>query len=178
VNLAISKEKKNELVAQYQEWATSSRAFVVTEYTGLTTTNLDEIRRQAREAGGEFHIVKNTLTKLALDSSGYPLPEEFFVGSTAIGYAFEDAPAIAKVLNEFSKSTDFMKIKGGYLGKIYMTPEQVRSLAELPPLPVVRARLLGVLSTPASQLARIIAEPARQVAQVIKAHSDQEGAAA
>ncbi len=174
--MAITKERKEELVTQYQEWADRSRSMVLTEYLGLTMNDLDELRRRIREVGGEFHIVKNTLTKRAFEASGYPSPAGYFEGTTAIGFAYEDAPALAKTLAEFAKTTDFLKIKGGYLGQDVMTAAQVNALAELPPLPVMRAQLLGTLMAPATRLARVVSEPARQLAQVLKAYGERESA--
>lgn len=176
--MAISKERKNEVMSQYREWAKRSRAMVVTEYRGLSMKNIDELRGKVREAGGEFHIVKNTLSKLAFEAEGLKLPEGLFEETTAICFAFEDAPAIAKVMSEFARTSDFLKIKGGYLGKDLISVEDVKSLAELPPLPVMRAQLLGTLMAPASQLARVLAEPARQVAAVLKAYADKDSAEA
>jgi large subunit ribosomal protein L10 len=174
--LAITKEKKQELVSQYQAWAASSKAMIITDYVGLTTKQMDELRRKIRETGGEFHIVKNTLTRIAFEEAGLPLEEDYFKGTSAIGFAFEDAPAVAKALSDFAKSSDFVKIKGGYLGADTMTPAQITALADLPPLPVMRATLLGTLMAPASNLVRILAEPGRRLAQVMKAYSDQEAA--
>jgi large subunit ribosomal protein L10 len=73
-----------------------SRALIITEYTGLPMKQMDALRNKMREAGGEFHVVKNTLGKLAFKEAGLPLPEDYFEGSTAIGFAFEDAPQLAK----------------------------------------------------------------------------------
>jgi len=174
--LAISKEHKNEVIAQYGEWANNSQALILTEYTGITMKQLDELRRRAREVGAEFHIVKNTLASLAFKEQGMPLPEGFFEGSTAVGFAFQDAAGLTKVLTEFMRTTEFLKIKGGYLGKQPMTAEDVKTLAELPPLPVMRAQLMGTLLAPASQLARILAEPARMLASVMKAYADKDAA--
>jgi large subunit ribosomal protein L10 len=175
--LAISKEKKREVVAQYQDWMEQSQAMVVTEYVGLTVKDLDDLRAKIREAGGEFHIVKNTLVKLALENVDLPIEDQLFLGSTAIGFAFEDPPALAKAISDFSKETDFLKVKCGYLDKRMMAPEEVKALANMPPLPVMRATLLSTLLTPASQLARTFAEPGRQVAAVLKAFSEQSTAA-
>jgi len=175
--LAISKERKNEVIAQYGEWAKESKALIVTEYTGITMKQLDELRRRAREVGGEFHIVKNTLASLALKEQGMPLPEGLFEGSTAVGFAFQDAAGLTKVMTEFMRTTEFLKIKGGYLGKQPMTAEEVKSLAELPPLPVMRAQLMGTILAPASQLARTLAEPARMLASIMKAYVDKNTAA-
>jgi large subunit ribosomal protein L10 len=175
--LAISKERKDEMVARYAEWANRSQALVVTQYTGLTMKQIDELRSKIRESGGEFHIVKNTLGKVAFKEAGLPLQEDYFEGSTAVGFAFKDAPAMAKTLTEFARTNEFVKIKGGYLEKRPINPEEVKALADLPPLDVLRAQLLGTLLAPASKLVRTLAEPARQLAAVLQAYADKNGAA-
>jgi large subunit ribosomal protein L10 len=174
--LAITKQQKREIVAQYVEWLERSGAFVVTEYTGLDMKAIDALRTKIREAGGEFHVVKNTLVKLALKDADIAFDDEHFLGSTAIGFAFEDPPALAKAISEFSKESEFVKIKVGYLDKQMMSAADVKALADLPPLPVMRATLLSTLLAPASQLVRTLAEPGRQVAAVMKAYSEQSAA--
>jgi large subunit ribosomal protein L10 len=174
--LAISKEQKQEVVAKYGEWANRSKAVILTEYKGVTMKQLDDLRRRVREVGGEFHIVKNTLASLAFKEQGMPLPQGFFEGSTAVGFAFADAAAMVKTMSEFIRTNEFIKVKGGYLGKQAITADDVKALAELPPLPVMRAQLMGTLLAPASRLARVLAEPARRMAAVIKAYADQESA--
>lgn len=172
--MAITKERKRELIKQYREWMEHSRALIVSEYTGLSMSQIDELRRKLREVGGEFHIVKNTLGEIAVKEIGLPVPQHYFEGSTAISFAFEDAPAVAKAMTEIARSSDFVKIKGGYLGDVPVSADQIKALADLPPLPIMRAQLLGTLLAPASQLARILAEPGRQVAAVIKAFADRD----
>jgi large subunit ribosomal protein L10 len=171
--LAITKERKDELVAQYVEWANQSKAMIVTEYLGLNMKQIDDLRSKARENGGEVHIIKNTLGKVAFEEAGLSMPAGLLEGSTAIAFAFTDAPALAKTISDFARTSDFLKVKGGYLEKSAISPEDVKALADLPPLPVMRARLLGTLLAPASKLVRTLAEPARQVAAVLKAYSDQ-----
>jgi large subunit ribosomal protein L10 len=172
--LAISKQQKDALVSEYAEWINRSKALILTEYTGLTMKQIDDLRAKTREAGGEFHIVKNTLGRVAFESTGMPVQEKFLEGSTAIAFAFKDAPGLAKTLTDFARTSDFLKIKGGYLEKRPISPDQVKALAELPPLPVMRAQLLGVLLAPASKLARTLAEPARQVAAALKAYAEKD----
>lgn len=172
--MAITEERKKELVASYQQRLRDSRAVILTEYIGLSMKDLDNLRSKVREIGGEFHVVKNTLGEVAFKEAGMPVPEGYFENSTAIGFAFEDAPVMAKTLIDFARTVEFLKIKGGYLDTQVLTPDQVRALAELPPLPVLRAQLLGTLMAPASRLARTLAEPARQIAAVIRAYSDTE----
>jgi large subunit ribosomal protein L10 len=176
--LAITKERKNELITHYSEWVSRSKALVLTQYVGMTMKDIDNLRVKVRDSGGEFHIIKNTLAKLAFEQAGLTVSEGQFEGSTAIVFAYADAPAIAKTVMEFAKTSEFLKIKGGFLDKQALTPEGVKALAELPPLPVVRAQLLGTLLAPASKLVRTLAEPGRMIAAVIKAHAEPEAAPA
>lgn len=175
--MALSKERKQAILAEYEEWLKKSEAVFLTEYSGLTMPSFDELRKRIREAGGEYHVVKNTLGKLAFKAAGYDVPEETMLGSTAIGLAFSDAPGVAKVIADFAKEKEAVKIKGGFLGKQLMTQQQVMRLATLPPLPVVRSQFLAMLNTPATQLTRLLAEPGRRVAQVLKAYADKPAAA-
>jgi large subunit ribosomal protein L10 len=175
--LAHSKERKQELVSQYEVWIKDSEALFLTEYSGLDMPAIDELRSNVREAGGEFHIMKNRLAKLAFKSTGMDVPEEYLTGSTAIGVAFEDAPGVAKALADFAKKSDAVSIKGGFFSGDLVTNDQVLRLAELPPLPVVRSQFLALLNTPATQLARLLAEPGRQIAQILKAFADSGTAA-
>ncbi len=174
--MAKSKEQKETLLAQYVEWISKCQAVVMLEYTGLKMNNLDTIRSKAREAGGEFHIVKNTLAKLALEKSGFTVPADYTAKSTAIGFSFSDPAGFAKSISDATKGMEAVKIKGGFLGKLVLKPAEIKALASLPPLPVLQAQLLGVLQAPASKLVRTLAEPGRSLAYVVKAHSEQPAA--
>lgn len=176
--LAVSKQRKDEILEGYKAWVDKSKAIVITEYKGLAVKDLDQLRQKMRDNGGEFHIVKNTLGKKIVQDAGYPVDDKMFTGSTAIGFAFEDPAALAKALSDYSNTSEFVKIKGGYLANNMMNAAQVKALADLPPLPVVRAQLLGVLNAPASKLVRTLAEPGRQIAAVIKAFADKDSAPA
>jgi len=175
--LAFTKEEKRKMLEQYEDWLKRSEAMYVLEYKRMTQKDLDTLRGRVRETGGEFHMVKNTLMNRALENQGLTA-SEVFDGATIVGFAFSDPPALAKVFSEATARSEIFKVKGGYLGKQFIDSSAVKSLAELPPLPVMRARLLGVLQAPAAQLARTIAEPARGLASVIRAYSDKENAAA
>ena len=171
--MAKSKQQKESMLAEYVGWVSKSQAIVLVEYTGLKMSNLDAIRAKAREAGGEFHIVKNTLAKLALEKAGFTVPADYTVKSTAIGFAHSDPAGFAKAITEATKGMEAVKIKGGFIGATTLNPAEVKALASLPPLPVLRAQLLGVLQAPASKLVRTLAEPGRSLAFVVKAHSEQ-----
>ena len=174
--MAISKQHKDELVTQYVKWVTQSQVMIVTEYRGMSMKQVDDLRAKVRDAGGEFHIIKNTLGQVALKQAGLSLPPKLLEGSSAIVFAFRDAPAMAKVINDYARTSEFVKVKGGYLENRPISAVEVKSLADLPPLPVLRAQLLGTLMAPASKLVRTLAEPARQLAAVIKAYADKEAA--
>ena len=176
--MALSKQKKNEVLDQYKDWLKNSQAVILVEYTGATMKNMENIRAKIRETGGEFHVVKNTLVKLALESSGYAIPEGLLEKSSAASFAFSDPAGTAKALSEATKGLEAIQVKGGYMGTEVLTASQVKALADLPPLPVVRAQLLGVLQAPAGKLVRTIAEPARSLASVIQAYSEKAQVAA
>jgi len=176
--LAISKEQKKEIVAEYQEWLEKSQAVIMTQYVGLTMKDMDALRKKVRETGGEFHVLKNTLCKIAIENAGLELVDEHFEASTAAGFASEDAPGLAKAMTDFAKEVEFLKIKGGYLEAKPMSAAEIQALAEVPPLPVMRAQLLSTIMAPASQLARVLSEPVRQIATVLQAYADQDASEA
>ncbi len=176
--MALTRKKKDALTQEYRDWLTRSRAIFMAEYTGVTMQQLDALRAKMREVGGEFHVVKNTIGKLVFEEAGYEVSGDLFTGSTAASFAFEDSPATAKALADFADQIEFLKIKGGYLGAKMISGEEVRALADLPPLPVMRARLMGLLQAPAAKLVRTLAEPGRGLAAVVRAYSEREGAGA
>lgn len=170
--MAHTKERKQEMVAKYETWIKDSEAIYLTEYTGLDMPAIDELRGKVREAGGEFHIMKNRLGKLAFKATGMDIPEEYLTGSTAVGVAYEDAPGVAKAIADFAKTSEQVKIKAGFLSGQFVSGDEIISLAKLPPLPIVRSQMLALFNTPATQLTRLLAEPGRQIAQVLKAFAD------
>ena len=176
--MALSKEKKNEVVEQYKDWLKNSQSVILVEYTGVNMKDMESIRAKIRESDGEFHVVKNTLAKLAFEASGFSIPEGLLENSTAASFAFSDPAATAKALTEAAKGLDAIKVKGGFMGMEMLDSAQVKNLADLPPLPIVRGQLLGVLQAPAGKLVRTIAEPARSLASVFRAYSEQAQAAA
>lgn len=171
--MAISKKRRGELVKEYSDLLKKSEALVITSYSGLQVKGIDQLRRKVREASGEFHVVKNTLAAIAIKDAGLPVPEDLLAGSSAIGFAFSDVPGVAKAISDFAKDSEFVKVKGGVMGNKVLDSKQISALASLPPLPVVRAQLLGLLNTPATRLTGTIASGVRQVVNVVKAYSEK-----
>jgi large subunit ribosomal protein L10 len=170
--LALSKERKQEVLAQYKEWMSNSQALLLMEYKGASVKDMEAARAKVRESGGEFHVVKNRLAKLALKESNYEIPEGYLENSTAIGFAFEDVASTAKAMAESAKDVEAFQFKGGFIGTEVLDAAKVDALSKLPPLAVLQAQLLGVLQAPAGKLVRTIAEPARGLAAVIKAKNE------
>jgi large subunit ribosomal protein L10 len=173
INLAISKEKKQELVKNYVEEFSRSQAAILTDYRGLSVAEINRLRNKMREAGSGYHVVKNRLVKLALREAGLPVPEELLQGPTAIGYCYEDVIAPAKVLTEYTKESKMLTIKGGILGDRVIDVEAISSLADLPPRDVLLAQLLSGVQSPMAGLVNVLSGTLRGLVTVLKARADQ-----
>ncbi len=174
--MAFTKEEKKELIAGYEKRLKESKAAFVMAFHKMSVKEIEQIRAEAREVGGEFQVVKNTLVNLALENIGFE-NKGIFDEASIVAFAFEDAPPVAKIVEKASKSESF-KIKGGFMDGAPIAVEQIVALAELPPMPQMRATLLALIQTPATQLVRTISEPARQIAAVVKAYSEKNPAPA
>jgi len=170
--LAITKSRKQALVTRYEEQLNRSKGVVLASFAGLTVKEQEDLRRKVRELGGEFHVVKNTLAKLAFQRAGLPVPEEALLGTTVIGTVSEDVPALAKTIVEAAKQSEFIWVKAAVIDGVLYGARQVEQLAELPALPVLRARLLGLIQTPASRVVGALNGSVRQLASVVKAYSE------
>jgi len=176
--LAISKARKLALTAQYAEMLKGSQGIVLAAFSGSRVSELEALRRKVRENGGEFHVVKNRLMLLALKEAGVPVPSGGLLGTTAVGFAGDDVPGVAKAIVEAARTSEALKVKGGMINGVAYGAAEIERLADLPPLPVLRASLLGVITAPASRVAGVMASSVRQLATVVKAYSEKAPAAA
>jgi len=172
--LAITKERKDDLVAQYKELLDQSNAIILTNYSGLDVKQMQALRAQVRQADGAFYVTKNTLLRLALAEQGDKLPDDLLAGQLGTGFAFSEAPTLAKALTEFAKDQEDLEIVGGLLDNELLTAEQVKALAELPSLDELRAQIIGMLQAPARNLVGVVAGSVRQVVNVLDAYATQE----
>jgi len=147
---------------------------VVTHYMGLSVPEVTNLRVQMREAGARFRVTKNRLARRAIAGTPYETLEGLFEGPTAIAYS-ADPVAAPKVAAAFAKKNDKLKIVGGALGGTVLDAEAVRQLAELPSLDELRARLVGLINTPASRLASVLQAPGGQLARVLSAYAEKAG---
>jgi len=176
--LAISRKKKEQLVQTYVDRLNDSEAIIITDYRGLTVGKLEELRGKIREAEGSFAVVKNTLAQRALSEAGLPVPEDMLFGPIGIGFCGNNIPGVAKAFADFAKGNDLLEIKGGLMGNKVISGDDVKNLAKLPSLDVLRAQMLGLINAPASQLVGVVAGGVRQVVNVLNAYSEKGGEAA
>jgi len=149
---------------------------VVTHYMGLTVAEMTDLRGKMRAAGASFKVVKNRLTRLALAGTDYEKIADLFKGPTAIAFS-KDPVAAAKVAVDYAKANEKLKILGGSLGELVLNVDGVKALATLPSLDELRARLLGMVSTPATRIAGVLQAPAGQLARVLRAKAEKDEAA-
>jgi len=171
--LAINKEQKHEIVADYVDKMSHSKAMIIADYRGLTVADITTLRRNLREVDGVFQVIKNTLFERALAEVGIPSPADALKGTLAVGFCFGEPPAVAKALVDFGKESQILKVQGAILGERFIGPEAVQDLANLPPREVLLAQLLGTMQGPMSTLVSTIAAPMRELAQVLRARSEQ-----
>lgn len=177
--MAITRARKQEFLQQYKEYLEKAQGLVLVSFQGLSVPETQALRNKLRENGSTYMVVKNTLLRIALQETDYPLPEtQVLEGPTAVVFALEDPVAAAKAVVDFMKEHEGrLAVKAGYLERRVITAEEVVALAKLPPLPVLRAQLIGLLTAPASRLVRVLAEPGRQLAALLKAYSEKQAEA-
>ena len=159
----MNKEQKKNYITEMTAQFENSKAVMVTHYQGLTMPQLDELRSKMREHGIVFKITKNRITKLALEKTRCKNLSELFKGPTAVALS-EDAIVSAKILTKFSKDNTNLKILGGIMGNDILDLAGVQNVATLPTLDEARAKIVGILSSPAQKIASILLAPASKIA--------------
>ncbi|MBA4495877.1 50S ribosomal protein L10 [Paenactinomyces guangxiensis] len=146
-------EQKKAVVSEIAEKLSNSKSTVVTDYRGLNVKQVNELRKQLREAGVEFKVLKNTLTRRATEQVGMSDLDTYLTGPTAIAFSNEDVVAPAKVLYNFSKENKALEIKGGVVEGKVVGFDEIKALADLPSREGLLSMLLSVLQAPVRNLA-------------------------
>ena len=162
--------EKQFLTNEYIERLKASPFFIVTDYTGVSVAQFEALRAKLRGQGAEIHVVKNSVFNAAATEVGVANLNGSLSGQLAVVFGETDFSAAAKVVKDAEKP----KIRFGYLGEERLEEEAVLRIADLPPLPVMRAHLLGTIQAPASQLARVIQTPASMLARALQAKVDKD----
>lgn len=170
------KEEKNVMIGTLRDWVKSSPYLIVLDYTGMKVSEFSELRGRLRKVGAAVKVVKNTFFKRALNEASLPALDKDLAGQTAVVSGGTDAPAAAKVIKTFRAEFTRPNLRIGMMDGKLLGASDLTTLADLPSIEVLRARLLGAIQAPASTLARLLREPGARVARVI--HSKPESAAA
>ncbi|WP_028777680.1 50S ribosomal protein L10 [Shimazuella kribbensis] len=165
-------EKKQQVVADVKEKLTASVSTVVTDYRGLSVAEVTELRKQLREAGVEYRVLKNTLVRRATGEIGLSDMDQFLTGPTAIAFSKDDVVAPAKVLHNFAKEHKNLEIKGAIVEGAIVGPEKVEEIASLPSREGLLSMLLSVLQAPVRNFAYSVKAVAEQKEQTETASAE------
>jgi large subunit ribosomal protein L10 len=169
----VDRTEKREFVAELNQALGATSMIVVTRNSGLTVAEVTYLRRKMRASGSIYRVAKNRLTNLALAGTPFVGIEPMLKGPTALAWS-RDPVAVAKAAVEFARTNEKFVLIGGALGAQTLNADGVKALAELPSLDVLRARLVGMISTPATRIAGILQAPAGQLARVFGAFAKRD----
>jgi len=151
--MAKTREQKEQIVKNLEDKLSRMKSLIFSDYFGLTVKEMEELRKNLREKGGEYFVVPKTLLGLALKNTGMKdIDIKSIEGGMAVAFGFEDEIAPAKVLAEFSKKHEALKINGGILENAFIPKEKVLELAKLPTKIELIAKVVGSIKAPLSGL--------------------------
>mgnify|MGYP001336195149 CR=1 FL=1 len=168
----MNKEQKKNYISDISAKFENSEAILVTHYQGLTMSQLDELRSQMREHGIKFQITKNRITKIALEKTKCKDLSNLFTGPTAVAFS-NDAIISARILSKFSKNNENLKLLGGFMENDILDQEAIQNVANLPTLDEARAKIVGILTTPASKLVSILLARSEKMSTLTPENSKQ-----
>lgn len=176
--MAISRERKEELVAQYVDFLQQSNGFIVVQFKGLTVPQMENMRGKIRGANGAYMVTKNTLLTKALEQIGWPVPENLLNGPTGIAFGMDNLPGVAKAVLDYAKeiaNEERILVTGGVMGESLLDAKAVDSVSNLPTLDELRAQIAGLVVAPAQGIVNVINAANSQVVNVIQAYLDDRG---
>lgn len=168
----MDRAEKKEAVAALNDVFKTTSVVVVAHYSGLTVAQMQRLRNQMREAGAKVQVAKNRLAKIALEGTPSASIAGLLTGPTLIAYS-DDPVAAPKVAVAFAKDHDKLVILGGAMGQTALDPNSVKSLATMPSLDELRAKIVGLVQAPATKLAQLTTAPASKLARVISAYAEK-----
>jgi large subunit ribosomal protein L10 len=172
----VERAEKHAFVTSLNSELGDTGVVVVAHYAGLSVAQMTALRASVREAGGSVKVAKNRLVKLALQGTELEHISDLFSGPTVMVYS-EDPVAAPKAAVNFAKENENLVILGGALGSTNLNPDGVKSLATMPSLDELRAKLVGMIQTPATKVAQVVTAPAGQLARVFGAYAKKDEAA-
>ena len=171
----MERAEKREFVTNLNTVFENTGSVVVAHYTGLTVAQMSDLRSKMRVAGGTVKVAKNRLARIALQGTKSEGMSDLFKGQTLIAYS-DDPVTAPKIAVEFAKTNDKLVILGGAMGATTLNADGIKALATMPSLDELRAKLVGMISTPATRIAQVLSAPGAQVARVLNAYSQKDAA--
>lgn len=173
----LTLEQKKVIVKEVAEIASRSPTAIAAEYTGLSVSELTELRKSAREAGVYLRVVRNTLARRALEDTRFECMRDSLVGPLLLAFSNEEPGSAAKVIRNFSKLNEKLIVKLVSVDGQLLEAGDIERLANMPSIDEARAMLLGLLQAPMSKFLRTLAEPQAKFARLLAAKRDQDQAA-
>jgi len=169
----LNRKEKEQVISDLSERIKGLSAAVLTNYRGLNVEQVNHLRQRLREEKISYHVIKNTLMKLASKGTDLEKLDNYFEGPTAIAISYGDPVLLSKILSEFIKSQPSLEIKVGLIQGRVASPEEVKALATMPSHEVLFGQILGGIQGPASQLGAILYRTIQQVLGMIQARADE-----
>lgn len=176
--MALGLEDKKAIVAEVSEVAQGALSAVIADYRGLTSSQMTDLRKQARENGVYLRVVRNTLAKRAVEGTEFECLKDVLVGPTVLAFSQEDPGAAARLIQDFAKGNKELEVKALSISGQLLGAEQIDVLAKMPTLDQARAMLMSVMIAPVTKLARTLNEFPSKVTRAVAAVADQKKAAA
>ena len=170
-------EQKERVVERLTARMREAPAMTVTDYRGLTVTQVADVRSALGEAGATFHVTKNTLAKLAATKAERPDLIALLEGPTAIAFVAEDPSAAAKKLSDLARQTRILQVRGAVMDGQMLTADDVRALGELPPKDVLQGQVVGAIASPLQGAYNVLAAPLREFLVVLDQYIEKRQAA-
>lgn len=176
--MAITRERKEELVAQYNELLDRSNGFVLVEFGGMSVPQVDGLRKAVRDADGYYLVAKNTLFTIALQQRGWPVPDDLLKGPVGVAFGLDNLPGVAKAVIDYSGQPEFenkLGVKGGIMAEDILDAAKVETVSKLPSLDELRSQLIGLVVSPATGIVSAINAANGQIVNVLQAYIDDQG---
>ncbi len=175
--MPITKARKDELVSSYVDILNNTSGFVIIQFAGMGTKSVDQLRAKVRAAQGRYVVTKNTLITKALQQSGWPVPDDYLQGPSAIVFGMNNFPEVAKAVLEFvalPENATKVSLKGGVMEKQVLDPASVDAVSKLPSLDEMRAQIAGLIVAPATGLVSVLQAGMSSVVNVLQAYLDDQ----
>jgi len=168
----VNREEKAKMVDSLRQTFEGSEVVVITHQSGLTVAEVERLRSKVREVGAGYKVTKNRLARLALKGTRYENLSDQFTGPTSVTTS-TDPVAAAKAIVEFANSNEKVTIIGGGLGEKPLSVDEIKALAKVPPMEELRAKIVGMLQTPASRMVGVMTATGGGLARVLAARGEQ-----